>query len=126
MSDSSPAPQFRVFHVAIADDWEASVPFGSYEAATRGVLVGEGQPVRTTSAEGVQQVLDERYGDLVLPLLVIELDLTALAEAGVPTVPWGASGGVGLDGALPPGDDTVVVRVVPVPRVDGRWVAPTL
>lgn len=115
-----------MFHVAIADDWEASVPFGSYEAATRGVLEGEGEPIRTTSAARLQQVLDEHYADLVLPLLVIEIDLAALAEAGIPTVRHGASGALGIDGALPPGDPTIVVRVVPVPRVDGRWVAPTL
>ena len=53
----SEVSQSRVFHVAIADDWEASVPFGSYEAATRGVLVGLGQPIRTTTADGIQRVL---------------------------------------------------------------------
>lgn len=126
MSDSTLSGQFRAFHVAIADDWEASVPFGSYEAATRGVLLGVGQPIRTTTADGVQRVLDERYADLRLPLLVIELDLNAVAEAGITVTRDAASGHVGIDGALPPGDPTIVVRVVPVPRVDGRWVAPSL
>jgi hypothetical protein len=112
--------------VAIADDWEASIPFGSYEAATRGVLVGVGQPLRTTTADGVQEVLDARYADLALPLLVVELDLNTVAEAGIPVVRDEVSGHVGIDGALPPGDPTIVVRVVPVPRVDGRWVAPDL
>ncbi len=87
MSESAPAPQSRVFHVAIADDWEAAVPFGSYEAATRGMILGVGQPIRTTSAARLQHV---------------------------------------LDGPIPPGDPSVVVRVVPVTRVDDRWVAPEL
>jgi hypothetical protein len=112
--------------VAIADDWEASIPFGSYEAATRGVLVGVGQPLRTTTADGVQAVLDARYADLALPLLVVELDLNTVAEASIPVVRDEVSGHVGIDGALPPGDPTIVVRVVPVARVDGRWVAPDL
>ena len=115
-----------MFHVAIADDWDASVPFGSYEAATRGVLVGPGQPIRTTAADGVQAVLDACYADLALPLLLVELDLAAVAEAGIPVVTDAASGRVGIGDALPPGDPTIVVRTVPVPRVDGRWVAPEL
>jgi hypothetical protein len=122
----SEVSQSRVFHVAIADDWEASVPFGSYEAATRGVLVGLGQPIRTTTADGIQRVLDERYADLRLQLLVVELDLDAVAEAGIDLVRDDPSGSVGIDGPLPSGDPTVVVRVIPVPRPEGRWVAPDL
>lgn len=122
----SEVPQSRAFHVAIADDWEASVPFGSYEAATRGVLVGVGQPIRTTTADGIQQVLDTRYADLRLQLLVVELDLEAITAAGIDLVRDEASGSVGIDGPLPSGDPTIVVRVVPVPRPEGRWVAPEL
>lgn len=125
MSELAATPS-RVFHVAIADDWEASVPFGSYEAATRGVLVAPDQPLRTTSAAGVQEVLDARYSDLVLPLLIVELDLAAIAEAGLTLVTDPASGQVGIADPLPPGDPTIVVRTVPVPRVDGRWLAPNL
>jgi hypothetical protein len=122
----SEVPQSRAFHVAIADDWEASVPFGSYEAATRGVLVGVGQPIRTTTADDVQRVLDERYADLRLQLLVVELDLDAVAAAGIPVVRDEVTGSVGVDGPLPSGDPTIVVRIVPVQRVESRWVAPEL
>ena len=112
--------------MAIADDWEASVPFGSYEAATRGVLVGVGQPIRTTTADGVQGVLDERYADLVLPVLVVELAVDAITEAGIPVTRDAASGHVGIDGPLPPGDPTIVLRVLPAHRSDDRWLAPEL
>lgn len=122
----SEVPQSRAFHVAIADDWEASIPFGSYEAATRGVLVGVGQPIRTTTADDIQRVLDGRYADLHLPLLVIELDLDAVTAAGISLVRDDTTGAVGIDGALPPGDPTIVVRTVPVPRAGERWVAPEL
>ncbi|MGN6273623.1 MAG: hypothetical protein ACTHMQ_11125 [Protaetiibacter sp.] len=122
----SEVPQSRAFHVAIADDWEASVPFGSYEAATRGVLVGLGQPIRTTTADGIQQVLDTRYSDLRLQLLVVELDLDAVAAAGIDVVRDDASGEIGIDGPLPSGDPTIVVRVIPVLRPEGRWIAPDL
>ena len=112
--------------MAIADDWEASVPFGSYEAATRGVLVGVGQPIRTTTADGVQAVLDERYADLILPVLVVELSVDAITEAGIPVTRDAASGHVGIDGPLPPGDPTIVLRVLPAHRSDERWLAPEL
>jgi len=110
-----------VFHVAITDDWEASMPFGSYEAATR----GPGQGLRTTTTDGVQRVLDERYSDLRLQLVVVELDVDAFADLGIEIV-TDTTGGVRIGGPLPPGDRSVVVRVVPVPDIGGRWVAPML
>ena len=124
VSEMNLAPHHRVYHVAIADDWEASVPFGSYEAATRGVVAGVGQPIRTTSADRLQTVLDERYADLSLQVLVVELSLDALREAGIPLTQDAASGQVGIDAPLPPGDPTIVVRVVRAQRVGERWVAP--
>jgi hypothetical protein len=115
-----------IFHVAIADDWEASVPFGSYEAATRGVLFDADEPIRATTAAGVQRVLDERYADLVLQLVVVELDLDALEAAGIPVTRDAASDRIGIEAPLPPGDDTIVKRVVPLTRRNERWVAPEL
>jgi hypothetical protein len=90
------------------------------------VLVGVGQPIRTTTADDVQRVLDERYADLRLQLLVVELDLDALTAAGIPVVRDEVTGSVGIDGPLPSGDPTIVVRIVPVQRVESRWVAPEL
>jgi hypothetical protein len=57
---------------------------------------------------------------------VVELDLDAVAAAGIPVVRDEVTGSVGVDGPLPSGDPTIVVRVVPVQRIESRWVAPEL
>ena len=116
----------RAFHIAFEDDWEQSIGFGSYEAATRGHPYEPGDYIRATTADGVQGVLDERYADLVLPVLVVELSVDAITEAGIPVTRDAASGHVGIDGPLPPGDPTIVLRVLPAHRSDERWLAPEL
>lgn len=114
----------RVCHVAIADDWEMSVNIGSYEAATRGVLHGPGQPIRVVPAERVRAVLDERYRDLTLPLLLIVLDTGGLTAAGIPVEQDGERGALGIGAPLPPADETIVRAVLPVHREGDRWIAP--
>jgi len=73
-----------IYHVAIADDWEAGLRIGSYEAATRGVLLEPGGHIRAVTADGVQQVLDDRYSDLTLPMLLVELYNGCTRRCGVP------------------------------------------
>lgn len=114
----------RVCHVAIADDWEASLSFGSYEAATRGIPYSADEPIRAVLPERLQAMLDDRYHDLTLPLLVIVLSLDALTAAGIPVDLDPITGGVRIRGPLPLWGDTVVHAVIPLDRVDGRWLAP--
>jgi len=102
-----------VCHVAIADDWETSRGFGEYEVATRGVPLEPGGYVRATTPDRVAEVVADRYADLSLPLLRIDLSVAGLAAAGVP-VEW-VDGSPRIRGAVPM-DDDVVRAEVPLPR----------
>lgn len=113
-----------VCHVAIEDDWEMSHNIGSYEAATRGVVHGPDQPIRAVPAERVQTVLDERYRDLTLPLLLIVLDADALTAAGIPLAPDDEHGGFGIGAPIPSEDRSIVRAVLPLHRDRDRWLAP--
>ncbi|ROS37294.1 DUF952 domain-containing protein [Curtobacterium sp. PhB78] len=103
-----------VCHVAIADDWEMSRGFGEYEVSTRGVPLEPGGYVRATTPDRVAEVVAERYGDLALPLLRIDLSVEGLAAAGVP-VEW-VDGLPRVRGPIPM-DDEVVLAEVPIPNV---------
>ncbi|TCL79806.1 MULTISPECIES: DUF952 domain-containing protein [unclassified Curtobacterium] len=103
-----------VCHVAIADDWEMSRGFGEYEVSTRGVPLEPGGYVRATTPDRVSEVVTERYGDLALPLLRIDLSVEGLAAAGVP-VEW-VDGLPRVRGPIPM-DDEVVLAEVPIPNV---------
>ncbi|WP_248704145.1 hypothetical protein [Curtobacterium sp. MWU13-2055] len=103
-----------VCHVAIADDWEMSRGFGEYEVSTRGVPLEPGGYVRATTPDRVSEVVAERYGDLALPLLRIDLSVEGLAAAGVP-VEW-VDGLPRVRGPIPM-DDEVVLAEVPIPNV---------
>lgn len=103
-----------VCHVAIADDWEMSRGFGEYEVSTRGVPLEPGGYVRATTADRVSEVVAERYGDLALPLLRIDLSVEGLAAAGVP-VEW-VDGDPRVRGPIPM-DAEVVLAEVPIPNV---------
>ncbi|RPE84587.1 hypothetical protein EDF28_0519 [Curtobacterium sp. PhB137] len=103
-----------VCHVAIADDWEMSRGFGEYEVSTRGVPLEPGGYVRATTPDRVSDVVAERYGDLALPLLRIDLSVEGLAAAGVP-VEW-VDGLPRVRGPIPM-DDEVVLAEVPIPNV---------
>jgi hypothetical protein len=71
----------------------------------------------------VQTVLDDRYADLRLPLLLVTIDVDALVAAGV-DVEDAAGAGARIRGPLPPGDDSVIRAVRPLHREEGRWLAP--
>ncbi|MFJ4076982.1 hypothetical protein [Curtobacterium sp. NPDC089991] len=103
-----------VCHVAIADDWEMSRGFGEYEVSTRGVPLEPGGYVRATTPDQVSDVVAERYGDLALPLLRIDLSVEGLAAAGVP-VEW-VDGVPRVRGPIPM-DDEVVLAEVSIPNV---------
>lgn len=109
-----------LFHVAIADDWEASLPFGSYEAATHGRSLQDEGFIHATTAEGVQHVLDTAYAGIGMPLLLIGLAADAL---GVP-VQWDQPSFPRILGAIPCTNEDAVVSVTPLSREGGRWLAP--
>jgi hypothetical protein len=114
----------RAFHVAIADDWEMSLGLGEYEAATRGVAYEPGGFIRATTLAGIQDVLDAKYADLTLPLVLVCIDTDALAASGVPVDHETGSMTVRIDGPLPSGDPGVIREIIPLQRDQRRWLAP--
>lgn len=112
----------RVFHIALEDDWEQSIGFGSYEAATRGHPYEPGDYIRATTADGVQAVLDEHYQDLNISLLLIDIDTAALEASGTRVERDGRA--VRIFGPLPSADPVVIAAVHPMRHQDERWVVP--
>lgn len=109
-----------LFHVAIADDWEASLSFGSYEAATHGCSLEDEGFIHATTADGVQDVLDTAYARITMPLLLIALDPGALGVA----VQWDRPSSPRILGAIACTDENAVISVTPLSREGGRWLAP--
>lgn len=114
----------RAFHVAIADDWEMSIGLGEYEAATRGVAYEPGGFIRATTLDGIQAVLDTKYHDLMLPLILVCIDTDALAASGVEVDHESGSTRVRIDGPLPSADPEVIREIIPLRRDQQRWMAP--
>ena len=117
----------RILHVAISDDWEASRNFGEYEVSTRGVGLFDDGYIRATTASGLAEVLQQRYADLQLPLLLLVIDVDALANVGV-SVEWSeTSAGVPssprIMGILPM-DEEVIVATLAIAREQGELVVP--
>lgn len=112
----------HAFHIALEDDWEQSVGFGSYEAATRGHPYEPGDYIRATTADGVQDVLDARYQDLNISLLLIDIDTAALEASGMRVAREGRE--VRIFGPLPCADASIIARVLPMRHENERWVVP--
>ena len=109
-------------HVAIEDDWDMSLPFGSYEAATRGVPYEPGGYIRATTPPRVQEVLDQLYADLHLPLVLVTLSAAGLEASGIAVEPANRSGWR-IYGAIPCADSAIVVGTERLEHADGQWVA---
>lgn len=115
----------RLHHIAIEDDWGMSQLLGQYEVSTRGRSLDDDGYIRTCDAARVQQVLDERYADLRLPLVVVVLDAEALAASGVTVDMSDDRSGPRVHGAIESNDPLIVVDVLPAVRDGDRWLAPT-
>ena len=116
----------RIHHVAIEDDWGMSQLLGQYEVSTRGRSLDDDGYIRTCDAAHVQVVLDERYADLRLPVVVVVLDADALAASGVPVDSSDDErSGRRVRGAIESNDPSIVLGVLPAVRDGDRWLAPT-
>ena len=118
-----------LLHVAIADDWEPARRFGEYEASTRGLTLDEVGYIHATTEPGLPVVLDDVYGDLDLPLVVVVIDGDALRAVGIEVVAddsaipsltsWKIMGPLPMDG-------DVILTEIALRRIDGRWAVPDL
>ena len=74
-----------IFHVAVREDWEAARAAGRYEVSGRGVTLAEEGFVHASSHEQLPGTIEAHYGDLdPASLVILELDVDALAAAGSP------------------------------------------
>ncbi|WP_216644904.1 flavin reductase [Microbacterium sp. SYP-A9085] len=112
-----------LYHVVITDDWEQSAMAGEYAAATGGVAHETGGYLRATTAAGLQDLLDDGYRDLELPLTLVTLDAAALRAEGVrveDVPPHGAR----VYAPLRRDGGPAVIAAAPLHREHGRWVSP--
>jgi len=118
-----------LLHVAIADDWESARRFGEYEASTRGLTLDEVGYIHATTEAGLPVVLDDVYGDMELPLVLVVIDRDALQTSGIEVA--------SDDSALPPMsswkilgplpmDSDVILAEIALRRIDSRWALPDL
>ena len=102
----------RIFHLALASEWEAALGSGSYTTSTRGRTLADEGFIHASRADQWQGVRDRFYSDLDEPLvlLVIEtsrLDVPVVAEP----VPDSTETFPHVYGPLP---TTAVVQVLPL------------
>ena len=76
-----------IYHLALRDDWEEALAQGEYRTSTRGMTLEGVGFIHASFAEQVTATAGRFYGDIVDgkvdDLLVLELDVEAIAAAGV-------------------------------------------
>lgn len=104
----------RIFHVALASDWERAQSGGRYTGSTLGRSLREEGFVHCSHADQWQQVRDTVFADVTEPLVLLTIDTEALDAPVVEEAP--AGGGEAhphVYGAVPV---TAVVDASPLPR----------
>lgn len=122
----------RLVHVAFADDWEGCKRFGEYDVSTRGTPFDSAGFIHATTASLLPSVLDDVYGDVHLPLMVVVIDEDALRDGAI-DIRWEAPATTRQDGQLVPrilgtvpmGAPTIAAEL-PIDRRGGRWLIPDL
>jgi tRNA(Arg) A34 adenosine deaminase TadA/uncharacterized protein (DUF952 family) len=74
-------------HIAFTADWEQAQRTGTYDRSTRGASIGEvGFLHASDGPDQVKSVLERFYADVVEPLVLLTLEESALASAGLRVV----------------------------------------
>ncbi len=73
----------RIFHIADAGQWAATASPGPYVQSTRGLSLGQVGFIHCSTWEQVVPTAHLFYADVAAPLVVLEIDVEALAKAGV-------------------------------------------
>jgi uncharacterized protein (DUF952 family) len=80
----------ELFHIALADDWDAAQAAGAYTTSTRGRTLAEAGFIHCSFAEQVAATASEFYGDLddvvVLRIDPDRLTSPVVVEASFPHV----------------------------------------
>ncbi len=102
----------RIFHIAIAADWEEAQRRGHYSTSTRGRTLAEEGFIHASRADQWEAVRERYYADVTEPLVLLvidsdRLDVPVVEEA----VPGSAETFPHVYGAL---DPAAVVQAVPL------------
>lgn len=73
----------RILHIAEAAQWFAAQSAGEYAQSTRGLSLQQVGFIHCSTWEQVVPTAIQFYADVALPLVVLEIDVEALAAAGV-------------------------------------------
>jgi uncharacterized protein (DUF952 family) len=118
----------RIMHVALADDWEGCLRFGEYDVSTLATPFDATGYIHATTSTQLPAVLEQIYGHVTLPLLLVVLDERALTDAGI-CVTWHDTGDEErvprILGSFPM-EAPIVVATISLERRDNRWITPDL
>lgn len=107
----------RIFHLALASEWEAARRSGSYATSTRGRTLAEEGFIHASRADQWQAVRDRFYADETEPLVLLVIDPARLdAPVAVEAVADSAETFPHIYGPL---NTSAVVQVLPV-GADGQ------
>lgn len=73
-----------IYHLSTVSDWERAKAAGTYETSTRGLTIGEVGFIHASTAEQVVGVAEMFYLDCEEELVLLVIDVDALAAAGIP------------------------------------------
>lgn len=122
---TGPAPAGRLFHLALAGEWEAALAGPGYRTSTRGRTVDEEGYTHCCHPWQVAGVAERYYRDVEEPLLLLEVDPALLTSPVVEEVP--AGGREAYPHVYGPIDVVAVVAAHDVGRAgDGALVLPTV
>ncbi len=81
----------RLFHLALASEWEAALAGAGYQTSTLGRTVAEEGFTHCSRAHQVAGVAERFYAGVTEPLVLLELDPALLTSHVIDEVPPGAS-----------------------------------
>ena len=102
----------QIFHLALAEEWEAARRTGAYTTSTLGRTLAEEGFIHASRADQWQGVRDRFYADVTQPLVLLVIDTERLTAPVVEEVPDGADQAFPhIYGIL---DPSAVVRAIPL------------
>ena len=113
-----------IFHVAFPEEWSAAEQSGAYTRSTRGLSLQEQGFIHCSGPSQVGPVVESFYADVDHDLQLLVVDTDRL------TSPWQLDNVPGAGEPFPhiygPLDVDAIVDVLPLRRVDDRFVVPDL
>ncbi len=77
-------PPVRLYHLALAPDWDAAVAAGEYRVSTIGQTIDDVGFLHASREDQLQATARRFYADVDVPLVLLVLDRDRLEAGGVP------------------------------------------